>query len=224
MKVDTSKTILVTGASGHLGRRIVELLLDAGVERVIAGTRTPESVPDLLARGAEIRRVDFDDPSGLKAAFSGADRILMVSTDAVGEPGRRLRQHRIAIAAAADAEVEYLAYTSFARSEADSPVALCADHHGTEQELRASGLPHAALRNSLYAESLMRKLPALAAAGMLEAFEGGGGVAYVAREDCARTAAAAVAGEQPPLGVIEVTGPEIIDAARLAQLAGEITG
>src|SRR5688572_29565519 len=140
MNLPTGKAVLVTGASGYIGRRAVELLLDEGTCRVIAGTRTPEKVADLQTRGVEVRRVDFDDPRGMEEAFMGVDRLLMISTDAVAEPGRRLRQHNAAIQAAANASIKHLVYTSFARSEANAPIALCSDHYGTEQTLRASGL------------------------------------------------------------------------------------
>jgi len=224
MKPISDKTILVTGASGKLARRVVELLLDAGAGQVIAGTRTPEKAAGLRERGAQVRRVDFEDSVGLKAAFAGVDRILIVSTDAVAEPGRRLRQHQAAIEAATKAQAGHLFYTSFTRSEADSPIALCVDHHGTEQSLRASGLAYTALRNSLYAESLLRRVPAMLTGGELVGAVGGGGVAYVAREDCARAAAAALASETPPIGEIEITGPEVISGEQLTRMVSEITG
>lgn len=224
MKSIRDRTILVTGASGHLGRRVAQLLLDAKVGRVIAGTRNPEKVADLKAQGAEVRKVDFDDPIEMEAAFRGVDRIVMVSTDAVTEPGRRLLHHRAAIEVAANAQIEHLVYTSFARSEADSPIRLCVDHHGTEQALAANGLAYTALRNSLYTESLLRRVPAMVEAGTLVGAVGGGGVAYVTREDCARAAAAVVASERPPAGQIEITGPEVIGGEHLTHLVTEVTG
>jgi len=98
-------TLLVTGASGQLGRRVVELLLDAKAGRVIATTRTPEKLASLAARGAEIRRADFADPASLRAAFGGADRLLLISTGDLFPLGLRLGQQRAAVAAAVAAGV-----------------------------------------------------------------------------------------------------------------------
>ncbi len=171
-----------------------------------------------------MRKVDFDDPVGMEAAFRGVDRMVMVSTDAVTEPGRRLSHHRAAIEGAVKAQIEHLVYTSFARSEAGSPIQLCMDHHGTEQALGASGLTYTALRNSLYTESLLRRVPAMIETGTLVGVAGGGGVAYVTRNDCARAAAAVVASELPPAGEIEITGPEVIGGEQMTRLVTEITG
>ena len=224
MGPSAEKAILVTGVSGKLGRRIVERLLNAGRPRIIAGTRTPEKIACLRARGVQVRPVDFERPLTLAAAFHGVDRLVMVSTDAIAEPGRRLAQHRACIHAAAQAGVEHVVYTSFARSQADAPISQCQDHHATEQALRASGMPYTALRNSLYAESLLRKVTEMMTTGELIGARGRGGIAYVAREDCARVAAEVVAREAPPIGEIEITGPEVISGDRVAQLVSEITG
>jgi len=160
----------------------------------------------------------------MEEAFRGADRLLMVSTDAVGEPGRRLRQHNAAIKAAASASIKHLVYTSFARSETNAPIAICSDHYGTEQTLRASGLSYTALRNNLYAESILRRMPGIIAKGEVIGLWGGGGIAYIAREDCARVAAAVVASDRASSGEIEVSGPEVISDEQLASLISEITG
>ena len=98
---NTQGSLLVTGASGHLGRRVVELLLESAPGRkVIALTRSPEKLHDLASRGAEVRAADFDRADTLTAAFSGAERVLIVSTDALDRPGHRLQQHRTALKAA----------------------------------------------------------------------------------------------------------------------------
>ena len=95
-----NQTLLVTGASGHLGRRVVELLLEAGAGTVIAATRDPAKIADLAARGAVTRKADFDDEASLVEAFADVDRLLLVSTDAVDRPGRRITQHQAAVRAA----------------------------------------------------------------------------------------------------------------------------
>jgi NAD(P)H dehydrogenase (quinone) len=110
-----SDTILVTGASGKLGRAVISHLLDSrGVApgRIVAGSRNPAGLADLAARGVVVRKVDFDDQPGLEEAFAGAGTVLIVSTDMIDGAGTRLRQHRAAVAAAKRAGVERIAYTS----------------------------------------------------------------------------------------------------------------
>lgn len=124
MNWNRSKTLLVTGASGHLGRRVVEILLDAEAGPIVATTRSPEKLAVLADRGAEIRRADFNDPASLDEAFDGADRLLLVSTDALGH---RLPQHRAAIRAAVRAGVKHIVYTSLANPE-KSRTGTCGGH------------------------------------------------------------------------------------------------
>src|SRR2546427_4337330 len=108
-----NRTLLVTGASGRLGRRVVELLADSRADRLVATTRNPDRLADVAKQGVDVRRADFDDPKSLPAAFAGADRLLLVSTDAVDFPGRRIEQHRAAIAAAKAAGGGTTRFTSF---------------------------------------------------------------------------------------------------------------
>jgi NAD(P)H dehydrogenase (quinone) len=217
-------TILVTGASGQLGRCIVDLLLQGGRCSVIAGTRTPDSVASLVTLGAEVRKLDFDDDASSMAALEGVDRVLMISTNTLSPAGRRVAQHQAMVRAAAAARVEHLVYTSFARSDSGSPLSLCADHIETERALTASGLRFTALRHTIYAESLVNRLPSVVKAGEVAGLPGGGGIAYVSREDCARVAVAVVTSERPPEGAVEVTGPEVVDDAHWVELAAEATG
>lgn len=96
----SKNTLLVTGASGHLGRRVVELLLENHKGQVIATTRTPEKLTGFSRQGVLVRQADFEDISTLSKAFEGTDRLLLISTDALDIPGRRLNQHLNAIRAA----------------------------------------------------------------------------------------------------------------------------
>src|SRR2546422_693513 len=125
-----NRTLLVTGASGRLGRRVVELLVDSRADRLVATTRYPDRLGDLAKRGVIVRRADFDDPRSLAAAFAGADRLLLVSTDAIDAPGRRIEQHRAAIDAARAVGAGHVIYTSFA--EPDPRFMVAADHWATE--------------------------------------------------------------------------------------------
>jgi NAD(P)H dehydrogenase (quinone) len=218
-----TQTLLVTGASGHLGRRVIDLLLEANAGQIIATTRTPAQLADLAARGVEVRHADFDDPAGLAAAFAGADRLLLISTDMLMVPGQRIAQHQAAVAAAAQAGVKHVVYTSLTRTGPGNPILLASDHYATEQALAASPLDWTVLRNNVYAEMLLGSLPRAIATGQLVAAGGDGGVGYVTREDCARAAAAALASAQTGRTTLEVTGPALVTYQDLAQLASQIS-
>lgn len=216
--------LLVTGASGHLGRRVIELLLEAKAGHVIAATRSPEKLADLAGRGVEVRRADFDEPASLAAAFAGVDRLLLISTDVVGEPGRRLVQHRAAVAGAVQAGVKHVVYTSLTRPEPGTPITIAGDHYGTEQALAASPLDWTILRNNVYTDVLLMSLPQAVAMGQLVDAAGDGGTGYVTREDCALAAAAVLA--TPPVGrvTLDITGPSVVTGSELAQIVSKISG
>jgi NAD(P)H dehydrogenase (quinone) len=216
--------LLVTGASGHLGRRVIELLLEAKAGHIIAATRTPEKLADLAGRGVEVRQADFDEPASLAAAFAGVDRLLLISTDVVGEPGRRLAQHRAAVAGAVQTGVKHVVYTSLTRPEPGTPITIAGDHYGTEQALAESSLDWTVLRNNVYTDVLLMSLPQAVAMGQLVAAAGDGGVGYVTREDCARAAAAALASPAAGRVILDITGPEVITYTELARITSEISG
>ena len=219
-----SGSILVTGASGHLGRRVVELLLarSSGM-RVIAATRKPDGLSALAALGAEVRRADFDDQASLASAFQGVERVLLVSTDSVDEPGKRVRQHAAAVRAVANAGVQHVAYTSIV-NPVNSKILLSKDHAQTEAELSKSGVPFTVLRNNMYSEYQFAPLQRALASGKLIDAKASGKVGFVTRDDCARIAAAVLA--EPPSGnqVLDVTGPETLSSAELVQIASELSG
>lgn len=211
-----SSSVLVSGASGQLGRRVVELLLEAGARPIVATTRTPEKLADLAARGVDVRRADFDDPSTLVPAFAGARRALLVSTDALDRPGRRLAQHRAAIAAFVESGVEHVVYTSLP-NPVGSPVTIASDHAETEATLASTKLDFTILRNNLYAEYLLASLGQALGSGQLVDAKGASKVAWVTREDCARAGAK---GRR----VLDVTGPEALSSDELAELVSRVTG
>ncbi len=192
MNENNRRTLLVIGASGHLGQRVIELLLEANAGHVIAATRTPEKLAHLVARDVEVRKADFDDPGTLASAFAGVDRLLLISTDALDGTDRRIVQHRNAINAAAQAKVKHVVYTSLTNPEPGSPIAIAPDHYATEQVLAASGLDWTVLRNNIYTDYQLAGLTRAVATGQLVSAAGDGGVGYVTREDCARAAAAAL--------------------------------
>lgn len=220
----TEQTLLVTGGSGHLGRRVLELLLEAKVGKLVTTTRTPAKVADLAAQGVEVRAADFDNPTTLTAAFAGVDRLLLISTDAVGDSGQRLAQHRAAIAAAVEARVKHVLYTSFVRTEPGNPAVVADDHYQTEQALAASPLDWTILRNNLYADLFLMSLPQTIGMGQWFSAGNGGKTAYVTREDCARAAAAALAATTTGRHIFDITGPQGLSDAEIAQIASDVTG
>jgi NAD(P)H dehydrogenase (quinone) len=223
MSVNTDRTLFVTGASGQLGRRVVQLLVEQGAGRVVAGTRTPERLADLTQHGAIVRKADFEDAESLESAFAGVDRVLIISTDAIDRPGRRIAQHRAAVAAATKAGVKHVVYTSMPNPET-SPVVFAPDHLSTEQALAAGGLSYTILRNCWYTDFLIPALAAAVATGKLVAAAGDGGAPYVTREDCARAAAAALASADASNRTWNITGPSVVTFAELAKLASDVTG
>lgn len=221
-----SSTLLVTGAAGHLGRRVIAHLLDSRnvtPGRLVAATRSPEKLADPAAQGIEVRRLDFDDPATLGPALAGIDRMLLISTDALDRPGRRLEQHQAAIEAARRAGVKHVVYTSMPHPES-SLVLFAPDHLGTEQALAASGLGWTVLRNNWYMENLFMALPAALASGQWHTSAADGRVGYVAREDCARVAAAVLAAETGSGQRYDVTGGESFTVEQIAAAVREITG
>lgn len=222
-----SPTLLVTGASGPLGRRVIAHLLQThGVPagKIIATTRKPEALADLAAQGVQVRRADFEDPASLVAAFTGAQRLLLISTDAVDRPGRRLAQHQAAVAAAVQAGVQHVVYTSMPRPEPGSPIPFAPDHYGTEQALAASPLTWTVLRHCWYMENLFLSLPQALGSGQWFTAAGEGRIAHVSREDCARADAAALASSSTTKATHLVTGPTAHTTSEIAQLASEVTG
>jgi NAD(P)H dehydrogenase (quinone) len=217
-------TLLVTGAAGQLGRRVVELLLESNAGRVLATTRTPEKLADLAARGAEVRAASFDDPASLRNAFAGADRLLLISTGHLFPLGLRLSQHRAAVAAAVDAKVKHVVYTS---APAPYPVAgggLIDDHFWTEAALFASPLEWTILRHQIYADTLIGSITQAAQSGQIFSSVGASPSNYVTREDCARVDAAALAANFSGRRVLDVTGPKPVTQDEVAALGSELTG
>lgn len=218
-----SATILVTGASGQLGRRVVDHLLDRSGTTIVAGTRDPARLTDRHDRHVEVRRVDFDDPSSLPSALRGVDRVLLISTDALDRPGARVAQHRRMIDAAAASGVSHLVYTSMPRPE-ESTVLFAPDHVASERAVRESGVPFTILRVSWYQENLSRQLPSILATGRWFTSAGAGRVPYVAREDVARVAAAVLAAGAPTHATLDVTGEHGWSTDEIAALLGRVHG
>lgn len=216
-------SLVVTGATGHLGRLTVQALLDRGVPAatIVATARTPERLEDLAARGVEVRRADYTEPQSLKEAFAGADRILLVSSSAVGS---RLDQHRNVVEAAREAGVDLLAYTSIPKADTTAML-LAAEHAATEQLVVDSGLPYVFLRNSWYLENYTEQLATTLEHKAVLGSAGNGRVSAAARADYAAAAAAVLAGDGPRNHAYELGGDTAFTleeyAATLSALVGE---
>ncbi len=216
--------ILVTGGSGRLARRVIELLLESNAGPLATTTRNPEQLADLASRGVEVRQADFALPEAeLAAALRGARRMLLVSTNTLEAWGARFRHHERAIRAAVDVGVRHIVYTSITFPYPTSPVPLAKDHFDTENLLRETGVEYTFLRNNIYADSLLFTLPEAVRTGLLKAAAGEGRAAYVTREDCARAAAGALLRGETRCSY-EISGSEALSFADLARIASELSG
>ena len=219
--------LLVTGAGGQLGQRVLHHLtttLAVPAERIVAATRKPDTLAAWTEKGVSVRRADFDDATSLSAAFAGIERLLLISTDTLDRPGHRLAQHHAAIAAAEAAGVKHVVYTSMPKPDS-SAVLFAPDHAGTEAALAQSRLAEwTVLRNNWYFENLFFSLPAALDSGSWYSAAGEGGIAHIARDDLARAAATALAGATKGKTTLTLTGARAYSTAEIADLVAKITG
>lgn len=217
-------SIVVTGASGSFGRQVAELLLQkVPASELILVTRNPDALAPFAERGAQVRAGDFDKPETLGRAFTGADKMLLISTLAVGR--RRQTQHRTAIEAAQAAGVKHIVYTSSVGIHPRNPSLAVADHLLTEDWLRRSGVAFTVLRDSQYAEVIATMLAPMALeTGKWVMSTGEGGMAFVSKQDCVASAAAALTTLGHEGAIYEITGPALYTFREAAALAQEIGG
>lgn len=208
--------IAVTGATGQLGRLVINALLKkVPASEIIAAVRHPEKASDLAALGLQVRKADYSQPATLDAAFQGVDKLLLISSSEVGQ---RVTQHTAVINAAKHAGVKLLAYTSLLHAD-KSVLGLGEEHRATEALLRESGLPVVLLRNGWYTENYAASIaPALAHGAFIGAV-GNGRIASAAREDYAQAAAAVLTQEGQAGKVYELAGD---DSYTLAEFSAEI--
>lgn len=205
--------IVVTGATGHLGRLVVEgLLKTVPARELAAAVRSPEKAKDLSARGVDVRAADYGRPETLTAALAGAEKVLLVSSS---EVGKREAQHAAVIDAARRAGVGLLAYTSVLRAST-SKLALAAEHAATERAIRASGLPFVFLRNGWYVENYTENLGPALQHGAIPGSAGGGRIAAASRADYAEAAVAVLTARKREQEVYELAGDHPFTMADLA--------
>lgn len=211
--------IVITAATGKLGHHVVDALLArVPASQVAVAVRNVERAADLAARGVEVRHADYERPETLRAAFTGADRLLLISSS---EVGRRERQHRAAVAAAVEAGVGFLAYTSILRADR-STLGLAAEHVATERAIAASGLPHALLRNGWYLENYSENLDAALAHGVILGAAGEGRIAAASRRDYAEAAARVLLDEGHAGRTYELAGDAPFTMRELAAIVSEL--
>jgi len=215
--VATKGLLAVTGATGKLGRLVVEQLLQQ-VEpgRIVAAVRSPGKAADLAARGVIVREADYSRPETLEPAFQGVERLLLISSSEIGQ---RLAHHRNVIAAAKAAGVSWLAYTSLLHADT-SPLSLAEEHRQTEQAVRESGLAFVILRNGWYTENYEDRVRGAVAQGILVGCSGEGRISSAARADYAAAAVVVLTSDQHNGKVYELAGDE---AWTMYDLAAELS-
>lgn len=217
--------IAITGASGQLGRLVVEnLLAEVEPSQLIAIVRNPEKVADLQERGVQIRQGDYAKPETLPAALAGVEKLLLISSSEVGQ---RSVQHKNVIIAAKDAGVKLLAYTSILNADS-SPLPLRLEHIETEKVIKESGLPAVILRNGWYTENYAASIPVALEHGALFGCAGDGKISSAARADYAVAAAKVLLEDNQAGKIYELAGDESYTLAEfaeeLAQQSGKTVG
>ncbi len=213
-------SVVVTGATGQLGRLIVESLVARGVPaaEITATGRSIDKIADLAAAGVTVVASDYDDPASLDAAFAGTDVLVLVSAS---EIGKRLPQHQNALDAALRAGVGRIVYTSIPKADS-TPMILAQEHQATEAAIIASGLPYTFVRNAWYVENYTPQFPTYLEHGIVGA-AGDGKVSLATRADYAE-AAAVVASTDGHVNAVYELGGDAITLTELAALVGDAAG
>jgi NAD(P)H dehydrogenase (quinone) len=214
--------IVVTGATGHLGRLVVQELLAQGVPAsdVVATGRAIDKIKDLADRGVQTRAIDYEEPDTLRRAFAGANKVLLISGSDVG---KRVAQHANAIVAAASAGVGLLVYTSIAYADR-STISIAEDHRASEQALATADVPVTVLRNSWYLENYTGQIPGYLEHGAILGSADDGRVSAATRADYAAAAAAVLTSEGHAGRTYELGGDTAFSMLELAETVTELSG
>lgn len=215
--------IIISGATGALGRDVTDQLLARGVapSDLILVTRSPDKLKDLAARGAIVREGDFDRPETLAAAFQGGQRLLLISSTETGD--KLFPQNLAAINAAKADGVRYVVYTSFVNAQKMAKYVL-PGHYATEQALAKSGMQWTSQRNQDYQDNVLEVVPFAVLSGKYSNNFAPGKAASVSKHDCASVAAALLASPSHKNQVIEVTGPQLLSTDDVAQAISDVMG
>lgn len=211
--------ILVTGATGKLGSKVVaSLLKQVPASDLAVSVRNPEKAEDLRAQGVDVRHGDFDAPETLDQAFQGIDRILIISTD--GDNETRIRQHENAVHAAERAGVKFIAYTSLANAT-ESQNLMAPPHVATEAAIIKTGIPYTFLRNNWYLENEIGSIQAVEAGAPWVTSAGEGKVGWALQQDYADAAVAVLTGSGHDNKTYELSGP-LLTQEQLASALSEV--
>lgn len=215
-------TIVITGATGHLGRLAIAALLAQGVapSEIVAGGRSLDKLADFAAQGVAIVPLDYSAPETVAAALAGADQVLLISAS---EPGRRVAQHAVVIDAATKAGVGHLVYTSILAATTTEHV-LAPEHKATEEAIVASGIPATILRNGWYTENFTRSASEAIESGEIVGSVGEGRIASASRADYAEAAAVVLTDPSKRGVVYELAGDTAWSHDELAAAVSEIAG
>lgn len=209
--------IVVTGATGQLGRLVIaSLLKKVPATNIVAAVRNVDKAGDIAALGVQVRYADYTLPSTWDEALNGANKLLLISSSEIGQ---RIEQHRTVIEAAKRVGIKLLVYTSVLHADT-SPLGLAAEHRETEALIRASGVPFVLLRNGWYTENYAAGVPAALEHGNLYGCAGSGRISSAARADYAEAAAKVLTADNQAGGVYELAGDT---AYTLTELAAEIS-
>jgi uncharacterized protein YbjT (DUF2867 family) len=213
--------IVVTGASGRVGRRLaVRLAAEGAHQRLVV--RSPDRAPDLPGTETEVAlSTGYRDVASMRAAFDGAGTVFLVSGR---ESADRVTEHRAAVDAAVDAGVQRIVYLSFMGAAPDATFTFARDHWSTEEHIRASGLRFTFLRDCLYHDAIVRFV---GEDGVIRGPAGAGQVAAVAHDDVADVATAVLLDEREHVHdgqAYDVTGPTAYSLAEAAQVLSRATG
>jgi NAD(P)H dehydrogenase (quinone) len=216
-------SVVVTGATGQLGRLTVEALLRRGVPAsgVVATGRDVTGIKDLAERGVVVRRADFTDPDSLAAAFAGTDKLLLISASIPVD--ERVANHRRAIDAALAAGVSLVAYTSTLQADTAATI-IGATHRATEEYLRERRVPSVLLRNGWYLENYTAQLPGILQNGAVIGAAGQGRVSAASRADYAEAAAVVLTTQSHVGAVYELGGGEAFTLTELAAAISAAAG
>ena len=213
--------MLVTGATGKLGSKIVEALLKkVPVNQLAVSVRNPEKAEGLRARGVDVRQGDFDHPETLDTAFAGVDSLLIISAD--GDNETRIRQHTNAVAAAERAGVKFIAYTSITNAM-ESKLFLAPTHKTTEEAIIKTGIPYSFLRNNWYLENEIPSIQGVLAGAPWVTSAGIGKVGWALQQDYADAAAAVLSGEGHKNTIYELSGKGLTQE-EFAAVLGTVLG
>lgn len=209
--------IAITGATGQLGQLVIDnLLKTVSANQLVAIARNPAKAQALSDKGIVVRQGDYTDETGLKSAFQGVEKVLLISGSEVGQ---RTVQHRHVINAAKAAGVKFIAYTSLLHAD-KSPLGLHVEHVETEKMLAESGIAYTLLRNGWYTENYLASAPPAIEHGVFIGAAGDGKIASATRADYAAAAAQVMSQEGHAGKVYELAGD---NAWTLSELAAELS-